>query len=278
MDLCLITPIEYTEISNLLPGRFCIGSIALKHEKYKNYFIEASKQGYSVILDNGVFEGDNITDEEYIDLALEINPEVLVCPDILGGDTYTNIEKGITFTHLARQSGFIKDFMIVMQCPYNCEDFYWKGIEEVLFNDSLFNWIGICRQSSINAFQPITHAVDELNRFYFTNKLQSKYTSSDILKKKWHFLGIEERVDLIQYYWFVSSMDTASLFYQSYLGSTIENGVLPTIQKRPKDYFTRDYIITNPFQSIIKTNCQEAQQYAQAATDLKRKIINGWVY
>ncbi|GAG44090.1 unnamed protein product, partial [marine sediment metagenome] len=110
-----------------------------------------------------------------------------------------------------------------------------------------YQWIGICRDAVFNAFGRFTHTEDqELNRFFFAASLMEAFPGPEglalILGKKWHFLGMGGRLDLLPYYWFVDAMDTASLFYQATLGYIVNDEYMLTGKlKRPKDYFTRDF-------------------------------------
>lgn len=281
MELSLICPVAHIEHTSLLPGRFCVAPVAIKHREYKGYFANASIDGYNVILDNGVFESAKVQDEDYINLARYIKPRVLIAPDTINAGAQENLGATDSFAELVKVEELDNslpeptELMHVVQCEKDASDSFWKVIGDILAEDT-YQWIGICRDAVFNAFSQFTHTEDqELNRFYFAAQLQERYTRKEILKKKWHFLGMGKRLDLLQYYWFVDAMDTASLFYQATLGITVTCNILPSILKRPKDYFTRDFGPEASWVEALEYNCQSALAMAQRADKLKRELLGG---
>jgi len=278
MELSLITPVNNLEYTKLLPGRFCIAPVAAKYPTYRDYFAEASHAGYNVTLDNGVFESDKMSDAEYIDLARYIKPKVIVIPDTINAPANENWQAALVFIEEvveAQINGLPLDveLMYVPQCEGGDVNGFWNGVDSAIESKKL-QWIGICRDACFNAFGHRTNTRDqELNRFYFAAELQRMYARNCILKKKWHFLGVGRQLHMLQYFWFVDSMDTASLFYQSVLGNIVtEEGILPGELKRPKDYFQREF---NVEESVLSFNCQEAQHWGQKAGELKRILLGG---
>jgi hypothetical protein len=70
-----------TEISPLIDFDFVIASTYLIDKEYRNYYLN-NKQRY-VILDNGAFEnGESIPIRDYINVMLELNPDIVVIPDV----------------------------------------------------------------------------------------------------------------------------------------------------------------------------------------------------
>ncbi len=53
-----------------------------RHKKYKDFMLNYRKQKNSfIILDNGLFEGDNLTNAELLVLIYEIKPNIFIVPD-----------------------------------------------------------------------------------------------------------------------------------------------------------------------------------------------------
>lgn len=281
MELSLITPVKHIEWAKLLPGRFCIAPVALKHTEYERYFINASHQGYKVILDNGVFESDKVQDQEYLELARTIKPRVLVAPDTINASTSENYEAALKFIDLVKVEELNAslrepiELMFVPQCKKGDTGGFWEVISDAMMNEDI-HWIGICRDAVYNAFSQYTHTEDqELNRFFFAVLLQKEYCVN-LERVKWHFLGMGNRIDLLQYYWFVDTMDTASLFYQSTMDIAITNEfILPSRLKRPQDYFDRDFEPEEGWVNTLKCNCANALEMAQKADALRRRILGG---
>lgn len=286
MELSLITPVEHIKHTALLSGRFCIAPVAIQHEAYRRYFTQDSGAGYKVILDNGVFESDKVQDEDYIGLARAIKPRVLITPDTINRSAEDNYTCGRGFAELVKVEELNNvlpepiELMHVVQCEKDDDDGFWRVIGDILAGET-FQWIGICRDAVYNAFSQFTHTEDqELNRFFFAASLMEAFPGKEglalILGKKWHFLGIGKRLDLLQYYWFVDAMDTASLFYQSTLRNLVtDHFFLPGTLKRPKDYFIRDFSPEDDWVNHLKHNCAFALKPAQQADQRRRRILGG---
>lgn len=282
MELSLICPVAHIKHTSLLAGRFCVAPIALKHTEYKKYFTNASIDHYNVILDNGVFESNKVSDIHYINLAKSIKPRVLIAPDTINAGAQANLDAALEFAELV-QTEKLNDtlykpveLMYVIQCQQNDDVGFWKVLNDVLFGKT-FQWIGICRDAIYNAFGQYTHSTDqELNRFYFAARLQENITRDAILHKKWHFLGIGARLDLLHHYWFVDAMDTASLFYQATLGNMVSGDyILAGNLKRPKDYFIRDFSPEAEWIGELQFNCTAALEMAQWADRTRRDQLGG---
>ena len=270
MELALIMPPKLLEYTNLLPGRFCIATVAMRDAVYREYFTKAK----NVTLDNGVFEGEVTTPAALVELAKTIQPEVIICPDTIGGDAAKNFADALDFRTYAEGQGLKCEFMFVPQTKRG----KWVEFEHAMqaAAERGFEWLGICRDAVYNAYGQFTNTKDqELNRFHFCAAiLQDGLPQA--LNVKWHFLGVGERLDLLQYYWFVDRMDTASLFWQATWNHSVDTtGRLTTLIKRPKDYFTRDYPPAGHWYNDLKRNCTAALQYAQKATELRSDIQGG---
>ncbi len=279
MDLALITPITHLDMTEILPGRFCIASVAKQSQAYLDYFKKVAAQGFKVILDTGVFESQTLSDEEFLAIAAEIEPSVLVIPDIIGGNAYENWTKARNFaTKVRAHTTYRYELMFVPQCERGKTEDFWDVID-YWTNEKTIRWLGICRDAVFNAFGEFTGDEDqELNRFYFATELQrtGRLDLARAKNKRFHFLGIGDQVHLIKHFWFVDSMDTASFFWQGYLGSEMTiNGHLLSKLKRPKDYFTRKYSTIDAYStatSRIVHNCRLGQYFAEIATNQRRRI------
>jgi len=276
MELSLICPVQHVEYTNLLAGRFCLAPVALRYDTYCQYFADASQNGYKVILDNGVFEENKVKDGEYIDLARSIGAHVVVIPDTINVGAEENWEVAVEFVDKIRKVASTVELMYVVQCSKGDTQGFWSTLLRAL-NYIDIQWIGICRDAVYNAFSEWTHTEDqELNRFFFAARLQEDFPVDKILSKKWHFLGIGSHIDLLQYFWFVDAMDTASLFYQATLGKQVSDEfILPSELKRPKDYFLKNFSPENDWVATLKYNCWAALYMAQQADINRRKILGG---
>jgi len=288
MQLSLITPVSHLWMSHLLPGRFCLANIALQYEDYLKYFIHEQSKGRGVILDNGVFEADCITEEEYFMVTIAIQPDIVVAPDEIGGNAIENFESAKEFIEKLEKAILAQkeivcphtQVMFVPQTPFNDVESFGQVIEQFI-KEPKMNVLGICRDACYNAFNQVTHTIDqELNRFYFGIWLQKTGLLTQLQKtdKKIHFLGIGDQVHMLQHYWYVDSADTASFFWQATQGNIITpEGMLPTIYKRPAGYFGRTFQHIDPSELyvLVEENCNKAQYWNQKSIDYRNRQTGG---
>jgi hypothetical protein len=257
---------------------FVLANVAARSNVYKDHYIGARQYKRFIMLDNGVFENDQIDVATYLELAKCLKPNVIIAPDTINADADYNWQKALEFAALVEKANFNFDceLMFVPQCEQGQEATFWRILDTALKSPK-FQWIGICRDAVFNAFGQYTNTEEqELNRFYFVGRLQEHYQPHMILQKKWHFLGMGKHINLLPYYWFVDTMDTASLFYQGTLKNTLSaNGIMPETLKRPRDYFFKSFMHEDAWQYNVEHNCHDALQWAQRADKLKRKLLGG---
>lgn len=135
MELALICPVVHLEYTSLLPGRFCIAPVAKKSEVYRSYFAQASVDGYDVTLDNGVFESDRVSFDEYIELVKYIKPKVLVIPDTINVAAHTNWSDALDFID-SLDASKVQDtlprpleLMYVVQCAKGQTTGFWEALQ-----------------------------------------------------------------------------------------------------------------------------------------------------
>jgi len=295
MELSLITPITHLDYSYLLSGRFCLASVAFEYPEYLEFFVDASNNNYNVILDTGTFENETLNINDYLRLVQQIVPTIVVAPDIIGEETSVGWERACNFNCLLKErwqgekiydgTGRERPVPEVMYVPQTKRGdlVSFEHVLELVVYEPRIKWIGICRDAVYNAYGQFTQTKNqELNRFYFASRLQQLPVFKKLREagKKFHFLGVGDYVYMLQYYWFVDSLDTASFFWQGYLGNVVtDDGILATLMKRPKDYFTRPFPNLDPDseqglsrQDKIHYNCVVAAQYANMALDLRKEI------
>lgn len=76
-----IVPIRYLDVLEGQPYLMCLAQIALENEKYKEFYREQSKQGSFILLDNGAFEGDQVSIDKLVQLAEYIQADELILID-----------------------------------------------------------------------------------------------------------------------------------------------------------------------------------------------------
>ena len=278
MELALITPADLVEYTTLLPGRFCIGPVARKSQKYRDFFKKSAKDGYRVILDNGAFEGEPLSASELHDLAVEIGAKVVIAPDIYGGDSDESFKCSFAYATLTTAKSY--EIMLVLQTAQGASWETTRDLMRLFLGHPIFEWIGVPRVFVHNLFaQYVYCAPQELLRFLFSCRVQEDPELFRVLReKKVHFLGLGDELFMLPHFWWVNSIDTASLFWQAYVGNTVSrDGFLHTKVARPKDYFALTKIPDADFEKRLRYNCLRAMQFASAA-DEQRRLITGSLY
>ncbi len=274
MELCLITPAAHVEHTKLLPGRFCLANV--KDDGYRRFFGASSDAGYEVILDNGVFEGELVSDEEYFKTISFLKPHVVVAPDLMNADAHVNFNRASDFATNVKSVIDTPELMFVPQCKQGNDASFNNVIIEAI-RSGLFQWIGICRNACFNAFGQFTHTNDEdLNKFYFGAWAEQHGILTLAREKgvRFHLLGIGGDLSMLERLWWVDRADTASLFFQATQGQLVSaDGILSENVSRPTDYFCRDFGHHTLWHDALIHNCYAAQIYATAAKRKRYEIL-----
>ena len=131
-------PIANLELSDRFDYDFVIASTCQEYYSYKEWYMDSDR---FMILDNGAFEkGEAVDDNEYLELALELKPDVLVIPDVLG-DVHGTLQRYNNFMQLWKLHR-IPDIKLmgVIQCSGNVDVAHIMGN---MYYSNGVEWIGI---------------------------------------------------------------------------------------------------------------------------------------
>ena len=108
-------PFKYPEFNQ---GTYLYGLAheAIKNEEYRTFLRDGAKDRYT-IFDNGADElGEGMQGEEYYDLIRDINPQEVICPDVLK-DPEETLKRSDKFMEEVKEDEFLRDrkFMMVAQ-------------------------------------------------------------------------------------------------------------------------------------------------------------------
>lgn len=265
-------------------GAFMIAPWLCDNEPYRKQQEELLRQGAFSILDNGAFEGAPLKQEDLTDImeALPRYPDVLVLQDNLDCDAKESKARAIEhYGHLRTQFENIP--FELMYVPHVRPKEGVQGLMGLLDwahdpSQSWISWIGIPRATVNNAYSPYTQTEEqEVNRLVFVNDMMQVMPHLLITekRKKWHFLGMGADINLIRHFWFVDSMDTASLTWASMLQQTQHPNhlgrlrghiteVLRGLPKRLPDYVTTkcacNFSILDVLVEEVRRNMRLAEQ------------------
>ena len=163
MQCSVELPIKYLNYSDNLDYNFVIASTCLEHEKYYNYYRMAASRAVPTftILDNGAFEtGEAIDDYKYLEIAKELNPDVLIIPDVYK-DPKASLARYTDFMQTWKANP-IEDcaLMGVIQCDGREDIAHMMGD---LYYSNGVEWIGVPYISELNRARFIEQHSEWLN-------------------------------------------------------------------------------------------------------------------
>lgn len=243
MDVCLIVPPAHIEVTRAFQGRFCIGSVALRNRRYRDFFRYAAREeGLIVILDNGEYEGERLSDDDLLRLADYIDASLVVAPDRIGCPAWENLKMQLAFQRKCQ-----RPTMFVGQLnPEGGEEERRAFFETFQIALDAFPAVSIGPKavSWLYGKDPVR---DDSNRC----KCQFDFWLRQIPHSNYvHFLGLDDEYMWLQYWKTPNSVDTASLFWQVMEASVEE---LPYLfdeegfhsrRRRPENYFEKEYEMT----------------------------------
>lgn len=114
-----------------------------KYKEYKEFMLNYRKQKHSfIILDNGLFEGDNLTDIQLLELIKEIKPDIFIVPDVWNNRAYTIVNAKSWYKNYRKQLPRNTKLMAVLQGDLYSELFECYttlidiGYKHIAFNHS----------------------------------------------------------------------------------------------------------------------------------------------
>ena len=75
---------------------YCLAHLYATDPEYRDFYKECSAEGRECILDNSIFEGKGLTNEEFADIIVDLKPSHYIIPDVLE-DADATIENIVKF-------------------------------------------------------------------------------------------------------------------------------------------------------------------------------------
>jgi len=204
MKLALIPPIAYLEDFST-DYHLVLAHLYRDNRVYRAFYKARKAVGEFIIMDNGAAElGASISQLELFELARDLKPNVLVCPDVLHkADATLAVANHFLDDYASDLSSLDIDLMAVPQG----EDFSRWRKAYVWFNtDPAVSWLGISKYAPIERLQ----LLDEIR---------------GSIRKRCHLLGLADNMDVIEKekkFSFVESTDTAVPIKLGLQGLTLE--------------------------------------------------------
>lgn len=112
-----IMQIVPSDILNTINGRdmyMCLTNVAIKDEKYLQFYIDKVKEGKFVLLDNGTGDLDFQTMDKVLEIAKRLNPTEIILSDILG-DCERTLQESEKSKKYFEENGYKGQFMFTPQ-------------------------------------------------------------------------------------------------------------------------------------------------------------------
>lgn len=132
MKIAHESPISiFKEVQKRTDYDYCLVHLMDENEKYRNYFLEASKKGREIILDNSIFElGKAYDPEKFAMWVVKLQPTWYMLPDVLEdcSATIQNVIAYSTWDLPGKKIGVVqgKSADEIIQCYRNIEPYVDK--------------------------------------------------------------------------------------------------------------------------------------------------------
>jgi len=232
MDFYTIPPRTHLELMDLGDRYFCLGQQYQKNENYRQFFKERVRQGKWVTLDNGIGDGDPISQDELFDIMNDLQPSEVIPLDVLK-DSERTFQNAVEFILRMQREGLDKDIEILV-CPQGNNFDKWLKCYTQLSNLSEVNTIGM---SKLAIPWVISQSTNDTNIARDRNDMIDLLEKQHLLIKPLHFLGAGEPIEFTHYTNnpFVRSTDSCFAIWSAYNGIRFDESYkrIPT----PKNYF-----------------------------------------
>lgn len=200
-----------------------------KYKEYKEFMLNYRKQNRSfIILDNGLFEGDNLNDSELLELIKEIKPDIFIVPDVWNNRAYTIVNAKTWFSDYKKLLPNSVNLMAVLQGD-SYDDLYdcYTTLVDIGYKHIAFNHSSRAYTNFFTDEEDVIRAQTK-GRLKLINNLIHK----NIIDRSCyhHLLGASTWSEFISYggmnsevYNFIKSMDTSAPIINGILGTKFED-------------------------------------------------------
>lgn len=202
LDL-LETSLTFNDYDYLLPHYY------IKYPKYKEFYKKCRELGRFIIMDNGLFEGGVLPENQLLEIINDINPNIFIVPDVWNNyiSTIKKAEEWINKSSLPQET----KLMIVLQGKeyYQLQECVNEGLEMGYKHFGL-NHSSIAYTSLYYHRDPSISKM--MGRIITLNKLIEEDISDKFKKSYIHLLGLNLPQELlyINHKEYISSIDTSN--------------------------------------------------------------------
>lgn len=218
-------------------GFYCLAHLYVQNKDYRRFFLERSKEGCFILLDNGAAEQDLVTEDILISITEELSPNLVIPPDVL-------LNKKQTIKNF---DSFIEKFVErdlqthtkILGCPQGSNVEEWIDCYTHMLMNPLVDRIGLSKIAVPYCWNGVKVGEDSLileSRHQCVEELDRR----GLLSKDIHCLGAGDMREFSFYkkYPMIVSTDSCNTIWSGMNSISFEDGNFERVPT-PKDYFTR---------------------------------------
>ena len=217
-----------------------------EHTSYKEYFLKARQHGRFIIMDNGLFEGVEHTQQDLIEKINLIKPDIFVVPDEWNNMTVTYRNAKYWINVIKEQLPKETNLMVVMQ-GYTLGDFMnlYNQCASLGYTHFAFNHSSQYYQN--DGYHPNPLINQMMNRVYVISRLYKEKIIHD--SHYIHLLGCSLPQEMTYYknniFPFIKSVDTSNPVIVGALGSKYEDyGLITKPKNKIEEFMEQEFSLT----------------------------------
>lgn len=257
MKFCAIPPRKNVELSLKGDMLFCLGQQYVRDEEYRKFFLEAKKQGWHIILDNGVGDhGDTIDQKTLLEVAEELLPSEVIALDVLF-DADATIENFLQFEQAWANDQLDQKGVKLFFCPQGKDLFDWMRAYQFGLQHDSVSVIGFSKLAIPHVFGGIK---DDQGIMEARHRMFDTLNSAGLIQKDIHCLGAGDPREFAYYkdQPLMRSTDSCFSIWSAMNDIDWVAGDFTRVPT-PKDYFDRE--VSEVQQTLVDTNIRFLKHY-----------------
>ena len=225
LPLCLLK--HAYEINNF---DYCLPHLIDKYSEYKQYYVQARKDSRFIIMDNGLFENVNHTEEDLIEKINLIKPDVFITPDVWNNATQTLVNAKYWKNVMLKQLPSNTNLMAVIQATTIDEaETLYINLVDLGFKYIAFNHSSVLYESIFP--HPDKLVSQMMGRILLINTLANKKIINKNIHH--HLLGcsLYQEFAYYEYQPYIKSVDTSNPITYAIQYGNYDQAISPVLCK-----------------------------------------------
>lgn len=259
-----LTPQLFNDFSQYNDYDFILPRFWLRSKEYKEHFKKSNK---FKILDNGLFEGDNFTTPELVDIVNEVQPDIFVLPDVWNSSEFTFRNAKYWMNTIKKQLPSKTKLMVVMQGK-KMSDFekLYQECKDLGFKYFAFNFsseaYSLMSSHPNKLFKQMRGRIETISNLYKKGYIEQ----NDYI----HLLGGSLPQEFLYYpqdWKFIKSVDTSNPVINGACEIQYEDwGLLTKPEPKLEEFFDKDLTSKIP---LINFNINKFRNFIKSRNKIK---------